>query len=775
MLDAACLTDQNPRCMHRPLAFPSYLAHSYLKHRDGHIPLDKTAVTSDTMADSTPSPSDTCGSWSSSFSDCGTSTTSVNSTWNGREVDVPVTPAILYATLSVTPAPGAVTSSPSSSGTSSASNSSPMASRGRRYAQDGDWTRHRERIVALYEHNTLERVVAIMAGEHKFFATKRMYKSRFKEWGVKKNVTAADVDGLLWRVKKHVQQEQQGCGAGVAHKMTLLDIGDELDVKRIQKYMKRNPTGLEKLRADPKRPLDVIKALTVDNYKGRSGRTKVSIPTAKLEKEQIMSQFHISTPPPSESMVHWPAQTPFADSSPVDMARLLQIVVDQEFNVQYAHSCYPMPVSPAASYQLHDQSHSNSQSSASPASSPTEGPSVQDELMLRFVLKIRFALILLDDGLAAQAFDMVNICLHLLSARLQMMQGADGRAICTVLLYAMTAALDLAVNTNHADMLHMLLHHISSVCAMHQPLMADFTRRLSELGRFQQIAVLELARHSMSRVAFGYAGHENIGLEMYSRTVDISIGQSTPEEKLMALQAMSAESCVQKLEGGAMWMEARVALSVPDAPWAAQQQGLWSANSSWNHAQENKSMMLLRYISDRLDWHKAAGDWGVVEKWASEAAWTSEITLGHDHEVTRKFRDDVDSVKSPIAPMLGHGEELDAVAVELHGHVHVSAAPSHPHSHSKPLLDTLSLGVAVNDMSFKQERSDALSMGTQDGSAPLHEMGFKEAGYSAHSNSSWEQTPKPERFDDMTLPSLWDTAGGDNMGGGAGGLYDGSF
>jgi hypothetical protein len=47
-----------------------------------------------------------------------------------------------------------------------------------------DWEFYQERISKLYKDNKLENVMAIMEQTHDFFATEKMYKNRFKKWGL---------------------------------------------------------------------------------------------------------------------------------------------------------------------------------------------------------------------------------------------------------------------------------------------------------------------------------------------------------------------------------------------------------------------------------------------------------------------------------------------------------------------------------------------------------------------------------------------------------------
>ncbi|KAH8754748.1 Clr5 domain-containing protein, partial [Diaporthe sp. PMI_573] len=52
------------------------------------------------------------------------------------------------------------------------------------YATPEGWERHRDKIIELYIKKTLKEVLEIMEHDHNFVATERMYKARFKDWGI---------------------------------------------------------------------------------------------------------------------------------------------------------------------------------------------------------------------------------------------------------------------------------------------------------------------------------------------------------------------------------------------------------------------------------------------------------------------------------------------------------------------------------------------------------------------------------------------------------------
>ncbi|KAJ4421550.1 hypothetical protein N0V82_003688 [Gnomoniopsis sp. IMI 355080] len=698
------------------------------------------------MAYSTPSPSDS--SWSSSFSDCGTSATS--SSWPPHDLDLPISPPMPFAAISnlhkfsVTSAPNM---SPSSSPTSTTSINSRPTVRGERYAKDEDWTRHRERITTMYitENKTLKDVMAIMEAKHDFVATERMYKARFKMWDVGKNVTAAAVHKLINKVEQH---QKSGPHLDGARKTTDLDVGEDLDVKRIQKYMKRKPVGLKKLRADPKRPLDVIKALSVDTGKSRSGRTKVSIPTIKPDYQQTQPRLQMMSPP-SDLMMPWsPRESRVIEEGlPNEMTRLIQTVIDQEFNMPYPFGGSPLPISPALSSPWQSMHPGHSQLLVSAIPSSVDHVQAPDQLMLDFVLKFRIAHILLDDGLTVQAFEVVNSCLGILSTRLQQTQGSDSRASGTVMLYALTAALEMANCFNHLDILHMLFQHINVVCAGEQPRMAEIAQRMPQLDRIQQISTLKFARMMMSRAALGYSGRENPSYGVYSSTVDIAIGHEAPEEKLRRLQAFLADPMVQSVPYMAVWMEERISLGVCDGSLATQQ-GFWNGHtptvrgfSLW--AQGDKITAVLKYASDRIDWHRMVGNWATAEQWVSDVAWLAEIVRGYDDEMSRKFRADMESVRSPILDQSTHSDvdsDVEGTPVVVTGATGVSLPPMH----------SLHASMSLPEM-----------------------RGFRHETEQPMASPSWDHQTHGQ-FPDTTLPSLWNAMGGVMDGTSGVGLYDNS-
>lgn len=626
------------------------------------------------MAYSTPSPSDTSSNWSSggfsSFSDCGvssTSTSTVSTTIDGDYTDL--SPMLTRQTqrhdesVSVTPVPrsgtNVSTSTPGTHVTTRAmhsmnENPKPNQTRRRRYAAEEDWRRHRERISSLYKTKRLKDVMTIMETEHGLYATERMYKARFKDWGLQKNVTAAEVHKLMQKVTQEHQRRHQ-ISPTDEHGRVVLDVGDDLDVRRIQKYMKRRPKGLDKLRQDPHRPLEVIKALSVDAGKGRG---KVSIATTKLE-EQLRSQSIDLTMSSLDLSLPWSP----GPEVPDDITRLLQIFIDNGFDGAYTYACSPpaaFRASLSPQWQHHGHGHSRSLDSIT---SSFETVSSRDKVMLDFVLKFRAAHVLLDEGFMQQGYQGIDMCLDSLGLCLQQCQDTSSlstRPATVVVIWALSAALEMMVDFKHMKklVLHMLYQRLVTFCAAYQPTMAEIVRQLTQLGGREQEAAIKLARQMISRALFADPACYEPAFETYSRTVDVAVSLLSATDKLEAMQTLASKPILPGSSALSAWTEMRIALAVCQvAPSFSLRQdgyqvpdplGLCSPviPPSWN-VQENKVASVFEYISGRIECNKAAGCWQTAQELASQAASVSEVAWGYDGEMPRLFRAEAEGLRSP--------------------------------------------------------------------------------------------------------------------------------
>lgn len=507
----------------------------------------------------------------------------------------------------------------------------------RRYATEDDWRCHRDRISSLYRTKRLKDVIAVMEAQYQFFATERMYKARFKEWGIEKNVTAAKVHQLMQRVEEEQQRRRSPSASGgrAGDERVVLDVGEDLDVKRIQKYMKRKPAGLEKLRSASKRSLEVIKALSVDSGKG-GGRGKVSIPVVKLEQQALQNT-------PDLTLSSFTLQWPLALEIPDEVVGLLQAFVDNHFDCPY-------PFTPASTSIFHSLTPSKWQlqghSQLKPGYSST-GPfgqvSQQDETMLDSVLKLHIAHTLLDDGLASEGTQEISAGLELLAFCIQKAQNEspmDTRPATQVILWALSAASEMMSDFSSTKklILQMLFQRMAALCAGYQPTMAELVKRISQLGAPLQAAALKLARYSISQALLAAVEYQP-AFETYSKTVSISESLLSPDDKLRAIQRLANDPVVHESPFLDAWMETRIALWVPAASSSPFNDSLGSYGTampqSWYGQGQNRMAEVLGTIAGKVEWHKAAGNWQVAQQLGSRSGSIAQTVWGYNGNVVQ--------------------------------------------------------------------------------------------------------------------------------------------
>lgn len=486
----------------------------------------------------------------------------------------------------------------------------------KRYATEDDWRGHKDRISSLYRIKRLKDVKTVMETQHQFFATERMYKARFKEWGLEKNVTAAKVHKLMQRVEEEQQRRRSRSSSDgrAGNERVVLDVGEDLDVKRIQKYMKRKPVGLDKLRTSSKRSLEVIKALSVDGGKGGSGRVKVSIPVVKLyqQHQQSMPELSLST-----FALEWPSEPEL----PSDVIGLLQAFIDNHFDCPYpfaSSSSSSCTRTGPSKWQPQGQYPSNP---VDPFMSSFTQVSRHDETMLDLVLNFRIAQTLLNDGLASEGMQTINACLESLAFCVQQAQHIspfDTRPATELILWALSVASDLMSDFKHSKKLvqHTLLQRMTTLCAAYQPTMAELTRRTSQLGSSGQVAMLKLARCSISQALFVATAYQP-AFEIYSKTVSIAESPLSAGDKVETLQRLATDPVVHTSPVLESWMEVRIALSVHEAssPFVDSLGSYGTTTSpSWHVQGYDRMAEVIGTLAGRVEWHKAAGNWQVAQQ-----------------------------------------------------------------------------------------------------------------------------------------------------------------
>ncbi|KAG6354299.1 hypothetical protein INS49_004904 [Diaporthe citri] len=633
------------------------------------------------MTQSLPSPSDTCSNWSSSCSDFGASSSSSNTACMTSAY------SDCYSTASLPVGresrnhqqremPGALLPSSATDGSSfeqyGGRRSTPVTSDGelkphsptnnpcrRRYATEDDWRGQKDRISSLYLTKRLKDVIAVMETQYQFFATERMYKARFKEWGVEKNVTAAKVHKLMQRVEEEQQRRSPSASAGRArNERVVLDVGEDLDVKRIQRYMKRKPVGLGKLRPASKRSLEVIKALSVDSGKGSSGRGKVSIPAVKLEQQNQPNSPELCLPTLASQWSPGP-------ELPDEVVGLLQAFIDNHFDCPYPFTPMPTPTfPPLTSSKWQPQSH-NQLNTIDPFIPSVGQVSRQDETMLDFVLKFRIAHTLLDDCLTSEGMHAMNACLESLAFCIQQAQNTspmDTRPATGVILWALSAASDMMSDFKHTKklVLQMLLQRITAFCVGHQPTMAELARRMCQLRPSGQVTMLKFARYSISQAMY-IASEYQPAFETYSKTLSISESRLSPVEKLQALQRLANDPIVHDSPILGAWMEARIALSVPDAssPFI-ESLGSYGTTTSpaWHARGHNRMAEVLGAMAGRVEWHKAAGNWQLVQHLESRSGSIAQMVWGRTDDAAQGSGGPLDIWSSP-EPMTSSLEPVE--------------------------------------------------------------------------------------------------------------------
>ncbi|KAI8631341.1 hypothetical protein F5Y19DRAFT_27410 [Xylariaceae sp. FL1651] len=100
------------------------------------------------------------------------------------------------------------------------------------WATANDWATHRPLITALYreQNKTLKETMQIMEEKHSFFATVRMYKARFQQWGIEKKIKAEDAVEIF---------RQQTARAKAGKSSVAYVRGRKISSDRLQRYRYR--------------------------------------------------------------------------------------------------------------------------------------------------------------------------------------------------------------------------------------------------------------------------------------------------------------------------------------------------------------------------------------------------------------------------------------------------------------------------------------------------------------------------------------------------------
>lgn len=121
---------------------------------------------------------------------------------------------------------------------------------------------HKEFLRQLYivQEMTLKDLIATMQNEHNFYATAKMYKSRFSRWGFAKHNNLKDMETIARRI---VQKEQYSMNA------TFMVNGRSITAQEVARYFRRK--GRKSLE-------DAIKCSTITAHEANEGETLGKFP-----------------------------------------------------------------------------------------------------------------------------------------------------------------------------------------------------------------------------------------------------------------------------------------------------------------------------------------------------------------------------------------------------------------------------------------------------------------------------------------------------------------
>ncbi|KAB5559588.1 hypothetical protein GE09DRAFT_1057328 [Coniochaeta sp. 2T2.1] len=104
------------------------------------------------------------------------------------------------------------------------------AAAARKWAAEDDWERHKATITTMYETMTLAELKDYMEVNHGLSATNKMYKTRFKRWGLWKYTRAADIPQILKAKTERVAEQ----------KPTEVYLnGKRVDLDKVERYLRR--------------------------------------------------------------------------------------------------------------------------------------------------------------------------------------------------------------------------------------------------------------------------------------------------------------------------------------------------------------------------------------------------------------------------------------------------------------------------------------------------------------------------------------------------------
>ncbi|KAK9425966.1 hypothetical protein SUNI508_12767 [Seiridium unicorne] len=135
-----------------------------------------------------------------------------------------------------------------------------VARQASRWATNADWDRKRHIITELYrdQNRRLVEVMAIMAQEHDFKATTRMYKKRFLKWGIGKKLREEHLLQILIILGSFRNRSKDCAG----EKLVFFLNGRRIEDDRLRRSISRNPQVVERYHAGVIPSKDSVEAVT---------------------------------------------------------------------------------------------------------------------------------------------------------------------------------------------------------------------------------------------------------------------------------------------------------------------------------------------------------------------------------------------------------------------------------------------------------------------------------------------------------------------------------
>ncbi|KAB5583310.1 hypothetical protein GE09DRAFT_1050168 [Coniochaeta sp. 2T2.1] len=109
----------------------------------------------------------------------------------------------------------------------------------RKWATPQDWEKHRQTIISLYRDLELEEVLETMQRDHNFYSTKKIYKTKIKEWDIGKRLNDDDILAIL-----HLRSQREAA----SKQSEFWIMGKRVNESNIQRYLKRKPELLVRYR-----------------------------------------------------------------------------------------------------------------------------------------------------------------------------------------------------------------------------------------------------------------------------------------------------------------------------------------------------------------------------------------------------------------------------------------------------------------------------------------------------------------------------------------------